>query len=316
MRAALVGAVESSAVVLRTLVGSGRCPAAVVTLPLEKAGRHSDFIDLRPAAREAGVRVIETAQVNAPETLHALRVLELDYLLVVGWSQIVHADLLRLPRRGCIGYHPAPLPELRGRAVIPWTILLGRRTTGSTLFWLDEGVDSGDVLAQRRFDVAENETAASLMAKHMDALGSMVHDVLPDLAAGHGRRRAQDHSLATYCAKRTPMDGRIDWSRPAREVWTLIRAVGRPYPGAFTFAGRQKLVVWSADLVNAAPYFGLPGQVQALEPAGALVACGEGYVRLTSVQREGQAGAEVAFKLHERLGFDASAAPSPEGRQP
>jgi methionyl-tRNA formyltransferase len=306
MRIVLVGAVESSIRLLCALAETGHPPLAVVTLPMSKAGRHSDFVDLRPIAAEANIPVIETNEVNAVEIVERLRGLALDYLFVVGWSQIVRPPLLRLPKRGCIGLHPAPLPELRGRAVIPWTILLGRRTTGTTLFWMDEGVDSGDILAQEIFDVATDETAASLIAKHMAALARMLRTVIPALAAGMGPRRPQDHARATYCARRTAVDGLIDWSRDARDVWALIRAVSDPYPGAFTFSSGRKLTVWSAGWVSEAPYVGVPGQVQALGPSGALVACGHGHVELSSVQLEAgvRSPAGKVLKVHERLGLD------------
>lgn len=310
MRTALVGAVDSSEIVLSVLSRLGHPPLSVFTLPLAKAGRHSDFVDLRPLASELGVPIVEADQINAPVVADAIRRLELDHLWVVGWSQIVRPELLRLPRRGCIGFHPAPVPELRGRAVIPWTILLGRRTTGTTLFWMDEGVDSGDILAQELFDVAPDETAASLVGKHAAALERMLERVVPELTAGVGPRRPQDHSRATYCARRTPADGLIDWSRGAREVWTLIRAVGDPYPGAFSFSQGRRLTVWSAELVPEAPYIGIPGQVQALGTDGALVACANGFVRLLSVQLESgpRAPASAVLKMHERLGLDLVAA--------
>ncbi len=306
MRTALVGAVDSTGVVLRALVRLGHPPLAVVTLPLAKARRHSDFLDLRPLATDAGVPVLETDQVNAPAVTEALRKLELDHVFVVGWSQIVRPELLRLPKHGCLGFHPGPLPELRGRAVIPWTILLGRRATGTTLFWMDEGVDSGDILAQESFDVASDETAASLNAKHLAALDRMLGEVIPALASSTASRRPQDHTRMSCCARRTPADGLIEWSRTARDVWTLVRAIGDPYPGAFTFTKGRKLVVWSVDLVPEAPYFGIPGQVQALGPDGALVACGNGFVRLRSVQLdEGpRLPPTEVLAIHERLGLD------------
>lgn len=305
MRSALVGAVESTAIALRALVRAGHPPEVLVTLPLEKSARHSDFVDLRPLARESRVEVIEAAQVNAPGVVAGLASRGLTHLFVIGWSQIVGKEILALPSGGAIGFHPAPLPELRGRAVIPWTILLGRRTTGSSLFWMDEGMDSGDLAAQAPFDVAEDETAATLIAKHERALDGMLSRLIPRLASGTAGRTPQDHALASYCAKRTAGDGLIDWSRSAREVWTLIRAIGDPYPGAFTDSGGRHLVVWASDLVESAPYFGLPGQVQQLDPDGsALVACGAGFIRVRLVQLEsaGRAPPAATLKLHERLG--------------
>src|SRR5512137_418341 len=307
MRIALVGAVGSTAVALRALVRAGHPPEVLITLPLEKSSRHSDFVDLRPLARDARVELAEAAQINSPEVVAGLARRGLDHVFVIGWSQIVSKDILALASRGAIGSHPAPLPELRGRAVIPWTILLDRRATGSSLFWMDQGMDSGDLLAQEFFDVAEDETAATLVAKHLHALDGMLARVIPQLASRTASRTPQDHSRASYCAKRTAADGLIDWTRPAREVWTLVRAVGDPYPGAFTFSGGRQLVLWAAELVESAPYFGLPGQVQQLAPDGsALVACADGFVRLRLVQLE--AGARVppatVLKIHERLGLD------------
>lgn len=307
MRTVLIGAVESTATALEALAQHGVPPAALFTLPPSRAARHSDYVDLEPLAAASGVPVRHIVNVNAPEVLDQLRALQPTYALVIGWSQICRRPFLDVASGGAIGYHPAPLPENRGRAVIPWTILQGRHETGSTLFWLDEGMDSGDILAQERFPVAPDETAATLYAKHRHALCRLLTATIPALAAGAGPRTPQDHARATYCAKRTPTDGLIDWSAPADRVWTLIRAVGDPYPGAFSLRGDKAVFVWGAEFVGEAPYTGLPGQVQALDETGALVQCGDGrHVRLTVVQPEGEARqpAGRVLKIHERLGID------------
>lgn len=307
MRSVLVGAVESTAVVLRALVREGVPPRCVVTLPASSAARHSDFVDLAPLAAGVGVPVLATPRVNDPEVLERLVELRPEYLFVVGWSQICGAPLLALPVRGAIGYHPSDLPRDRGRAVIPWTILQGRTATASTLFWIDEGMDSGDILAQERVAVAPDETAATLYAKHMAALDRMVGALAPALRDGTAPRRPQDHSRATWCARRTAADGLIDWSRPAREVWALVRAAGTPYPGAFTFGGRTRVTILEADYAGPAPYVGLDGQVQALLPGGALVRCGDGEHLLVKTVRLGDglpAPATSVLKNHARLGLD------------
>lgn len=308
MQSVLVGAVESSLVALDVMGRSRVTPAAVVTLPASHAHRHSDYVDLRPLAGRLGVPIVETLDVNAPETLEQVGRLKPALAFVIGWSQICRREFLSLARCGCIGFHPAPLPENRGRGVIPWTILQGRSTTGTTLFWMDEGMDSGDVLMQERFRVAPDETALSLYQKHTKALRGMLDQVLPMLQRGTAPRTPQDHSQASYCAKRTPEDGLIDWTAPAHQVWTLIRAVGDPYPGAFTFRRRfRRLTVWSAEYLGSGPYTGLPGQVQAVLDAGAVVRCGDGgHVLLRTVQQEGEerVPASRVLRLHERLGLD------------
>jgi len=307
MRTALVGAVESTRTALETMLREGVPPTALVTLPLSKAARHSDYVDLRPLAEQSGVRVIEASDINAPDALQQLRDFQPDYILVIGWSQICRREFLSIPTLGCIGYHPAALPKNRGRAVIPWTILQRLAKTGSTLFWLDEGVDSGDILMQVEFSVAPDETAATLYGKHLDFLHRMLYRALPILSAGNAPRRRQNHSRATYCAKRTAAAGLIDWSWGADSIWTLIRAAGHPYPGAFTFYKDKKLIVWQADFAGKGPYWGLRGQIQALSDAGVLVQCGDRqHVLLKTIQFEGeqQASANHILKIHDKLGID------------
>ncbi|WP_406699020.1 formyltransferase family protein [Singulisphaera sp. Ch08] len=306
MRIILVGAVDSTRIALETLVRGGTPPVALVTLPRSLSGRHSDFVDFHPITAALGVPLVEVRNVNDASAIAKMRALEPDYCMVIGWSQICGEEFRGLPRLGCVGYHPAPLPQDRGRAVIPWTILQNRAETGSTLFWLDEGVDSGDILIQERYPVSPTETAATLYQTHLDALERLMEGMMTQLRAGKAPRVVQDHHLANYCAKRTADDGWIDWTQPATDVWRLIRAVGKPYPGAFTLRKEQRLTVWEADYVGQAPYVGLPGQVQAIDASGVLVQCGDrNHVRLVQVAYEGNdVAANELLKNHEKLGLD------------
>jgi methionyl-tRNA formyltransferase len=307
MRTAFVGAVEGSAVALRALAEVGAPPALVVTLPPERASRHSDYADLAPLTREGGSELYLTHDVNAPATLARLTALDPDHVWIIGWSQICGEAVLATARHGCIGFHPAPLPQMRGRAVIPWTILTRQAVTASTLFWVDRGTDSGPILLQRRFPVADDETAATLYAKHASNAEAMLGEAVGLLRAGLAPRIPQDHAAATYCAKRTPADGWIEWQRSADEIWRLIRAAGTPYPGAYTWHRGAPLTVWSAGPPEAGDRFvGLPGQVQALDDGRALVACGDGAcLPLDRVQVPGQPDRPAAevLRAHVRLGI-------------
>jgi methionyl-tRNA formyltransferase len=295
-------------ITLEKLVQHGVPLVGLFTLPLSKSSRHSDYVHLEPVAAKYGVPVFPAPNINAPEVLELIRSLEPDYIFVIGWSQICRPELLIVPHIGCIGCHPAPIPENRGRAVIPWTILQGRSDTAFTLFWLDEGVDSGDIIMQQKFPVATDETATTLCEKHARHFAKMLDKVIPLLLEGKAPRIKQDLSQkATYCAKRVADDGFIDWKLPAKSVWTLIRAVTKPYPGAFTFYQGKKLVIWEADYVGEGPYWGLPGQVQAVLDAGVLVQCGDGeHVLLKSVQLENEqeVAANLLLRNHQKLGLD------------
>jgi len=280
MRCTVIGSVESSRAAVRALAGMpGAHLAVVVTLPPALAARHSDFVDLAPDAASAGAELLHAADVNAPELVSALTRLELDYLFVIGWSQLCRAPLLAAARGGAIGYHPTPLPRLRGRAAIPWTILLDEKITGGTLFWIDEGIDSGPILAQRFVHVVPGETATGLYALHLHLLAELLSEAVPLLANGEPPRRPQDERCATWAAKRRPADGRIDWMRPAVEVDRLIRAVTRPYPGAFNDVRGRRLILWQATAWHEAAgrHAALPGQVVARTADGFATRCGDGH---------------------------------------
>lgn len=276
MRAVLVGAVESSAAALSAFARNAEWTlAAVVTLEESLARRHSDFVALGPAAERMGSRVIRVDNVNREPSLAAIEAIGADYVFVVGWSQICGPRFLDLVPDRVIGYHPSALPRMRGRAAIPWTILNQEAITAGSLFWIDGGTDTGDLLDQQYFHVTPAETAASLYAKHMEALGVMLDRSLASLAQGEAARRRQDEACATWCARRTPADGRIDWSAPAGDVLRLVRAVGRPYPGASTNAGPVPLTIWAAEPApEASRHLASPGQVIAVAEDRFVVMCG------------------------------------------
>lgn len=302
MRAVVVGAVGSTEVVLDAFAEAEDWEVAlVVTLPLELNERHSDFVDLGPKAEALGAAVLRAAKTNVPETLDAIREAQPDYIFVVGWSQLCGSDFLAIRPGKVIGYHPAALPRLRGRAALPWTILLDEKITAGSLFWMEEGTDDGDILAQSYFHLAPDETAAELYDKHMVALRQMLDENLPILAAGREPRRRQDERYATWAAKRTARDGLIDWRDDATIIDRLVRAVGRPYPGAFTHAGQGKLTIWKSEPVGGANlHHAAPGQIVAREGDTLTIQTGSGLLRLLEWECEN----EKPPLMHAILGRD------------
>lgn len=277
MRTVFVGAVEGSARALDRLCAAGYVPVLVMTLPLDWAGNHSDFADLRPIAARHGIPVHETARSNAPDTLAVLRAAAPDLMLVIGWSQLCGVDFRAIPALGCIGFHPSALPRMRGRGVIPWQILCGETQGGVTLLWLDEGTDTGDIAAQALFPInPDQETARSLYDRAVSEMIPLLIGLMARLERGERPRIAQDHHLATLCARREPQDGMIDWTAPAARIERLIRAVSPPYPPAFTFDNTGRRCIRAARLSPREGYYiGLPGQVQAIADA-VTVLCGDG----------------------------------------
>lgn len=277
MRILLVGAVESTEVALETLIAAGTPPCALITLPTATLSRHSDAVDLNGYAHAAGIPVLHSVNVNSDETLEAVRDIRPDVTLVIGWSQVCKAPFREISRLGCIGFHPSALPILRGRAVIPWTILTRQTEAGSTFFWLDDGVDTGDILLQRRVPLSSEETARSLYDKQLAAIRDMLPEVVRQLATGSPARLKQSELEASYCARRTPEDGLIDWRDTAENVLVLIRAVGEPYPGAFTFSEGARLLARRARrFPKGERFIGMAGQIQLLTDEGFVVRCGDG----------------------------------------
>ena len=303
MKIALVGAVESTRVAIEALDEAGHTPAMLVTLPRDLAHRHSDFVDLQPLAAEHGIPLHTTAKSNAPETIETLKAVAPDLMLVIGWSQLCNAEFRSIASRASLGYHPSALPKLRGRGVIPWTILQCEDRSGASLFWLADGADTGDIAAQELFDIdPDTETARSLYDKQMAALHRLLVKFMARFDAGETPRTPQDHSKATICARRTPEDGRIDWRDPAAKIERLVRAAGAPYPGAFTESDAQRVTITKARLAERqGVYIGLPGQVQAREADSFTVMCGDDQC-LDILE---WSGPSAPPKLHSKLGLSA-----------
>ena len=268
---------------LAAAADAGAEVAAVVTLPRPIDPDRSGQCSFDEIAERLGARLIETADVNSPETVAAVREADPDMTFVVGWSQLVLDEFIGIPRHGVFGMHPTLLPRHRGRAAIPWAILSGLATTGVTLFEIADGTaDSGPIVGQVEVPLANDETATTLYDKVTDAHVELVRQFVPQLLDGTAPRVPQDTRRASAWPKRTPADGIIDWETRAPYLYDWVRAQTRPYPGAFTYLGDERLVVWRArpvPLAEAAP----AGTVVGREGEDAIVACGEGGLVLEEV---------------------------------
>jgi methionyl-tRNA formyltransferase len=267
---------------------SGAEIVGVVTLPGPIDPNRSGQCAFDDVAARLGAALVETRDINAPETVNAIRKLEPELIFVVGWSQLVHQPFISLAREGVFGMHPTLLPKHRGRAPIPWAILTGLARTGVTLFEIvDATADSGAIVGQVVLDIGPDETATTLFARIADAHVELTKEFVPRLLARTAPRTPQAPSRASSWHRRTPADGIIDWETRARYLYDWVRAQTRPYPGAFTYLGDEKVIVWSArpvELAETAP----AGTVVDMRPEGPVVACGEGGLVLEEVQTGGE----------------------------
>jgi methionyl-tRNA formyltransferase len=230
---------------------------------------------------KVGVPLVETVDVNAPQTIEAVRALEPDAIFFVGWSQLVRGAFMARAPGAIFGMHPTLLPRHRGRAPIPWAILCGLAKTGVTLFEiLDATADSGPIVGQIEVAVDRDETATTLYEKLAHAHVELIREYVPRLAAGTAPRIPQDSRRASSWSKRTPDDGIIDWETRAPYLYDWVRAQTRPYPGAFTFLGDEKVVVWSARPVH----WSGDAAAGTVVDEGPVVACGDGALLLEEVE--------------------------------
>ena len=258
----------------------------VVTLPGPIDPNRSGQCAFDEIAARLDAVLHETDDINADDTLAAVGELEPELVFVVGWSQLVRDPFIELASEGVFGMHPTLLPRHRGRAPIPWSILTGLARTGVTLFEIaDATADSGAIVGQREVEISADETATTLFARIADAHVALTRELVPQLLARTAPRIPQDASRASSWPKRTPVDGIIDWETRAPYLYDWVRAQTRPYPGAFTFLGDEKVIVWGArpvSLADDAP----AGTIVDVRDEGPVVACGEGGLLLEEVQTD------------------------------
>ena len=268
----------------------------VLTQPDRPRGRGQEVSDspVKQAALAAGVPVHQPERVRAPEVQQLLEALKPDAIVIIAYGQIIPARLLPIPKHGWINLHASVLPKYRGAAPINWAIANGEIKTGVTTMRIDAGMDTGQMLLKREIEIAPVETAPELTARMAELGAPPLAETLRGIASGTIQPQPQDHDAATYAPMLKKEDGRIDWNRPAREIYNRIRGF-TPWPGAYTTFRGQLCHIWghlwgepvsnsSVERIAAGP----PGTL-AHANAEILVACGDTTVlRLTSVKLEGR----------------------------
>jgi len=217
-----------------------------ITLKDEQAKQKSGRIYLDELAQRENTPLLKIRHINDPEVLEALREYDIDWLFIIGWSQIAGEKVLAAPKQGIIGMHPTLLPLGRGRAAIPWAILKGLPETGVTMFKMDAGVDTGDILAQGRIPLHDGITATELYRLVDEMHVKLMGRCWQELVEGTLTATPQDHSKATEWPGRKPEDGEITADFTMEQADRMVRAVTHPYPGAFYRTEDGALRIWSA----------------------------------------------------------------------
>jgi len=243
---------------------------------------------LAAAAEEAGIPVLDTRALREPEPLGAFRAWEPELLVFAFVTEIVRPEVLAVPSLGAIQYHPSLLPRHRGRSAMNWAIAAGEATTGLTVFWVDEGIDTGPVLLQREVPIGVDDTVGSIYFEQLypEGIEALV-EAVGLVREGRAPREPQDEALATYEPPMGRLHSAIDWSRPARGLYDHLRGCD-PQPGARALLGETEIALFGGALREAA-HRTRPGTVlRTTEEGAAEIAVIGGVLTVTRAQRSGE----------------------------
>lgn len=288
-----MGSAELSCACLEALFRN--CPkelAGIVCQPDRPKGRNLKLTGcpVREKVRGCGVPVFTPENVNAPESLESIRQLAPDVIVVVAYGQFLGRELLALPPLGCINIHASLLPAYRGAAPIQWAIARGETVSGVTAMYMTSRMDAGDMILQRPIAIGPGDTGGVLHDAMLREGAQALLESLALVRRGAAPRVPQDEGKATFAPKLGREDGRIDWTRPAADIYNRVRAFN-PWPGSFCEVETgalpsPALKVWKCRVEDAGS--GAPGTLLSATGDGPLVAAGSGAVRLLEVQPEGR----------------------------
>lgn len=277
---------------LEGLLHEGISVEAVITLAEPELAKRSGVGCYNNICDRYGVPLYKIHHINDQESVELLEKLDLDVACVIGWSQIIGRAALKTARLGMIGAHAALLPHNRGSAPVNWALIRNETEAGNTLMWLNEEIDEGEIIDQVQFPLTLYDTCATVYEKVAETNREMILRLIPRLMAGQRPARPQPHSTEPLLPRRRPKDGLIDWSKDSLDVYNFIRALARPYPGAFSWLQGRQYRIWDAALLPGNPYAdAMAGQVLGpivspypCQACGQVVACGNGAVVILELE--------------------------------
>ena len=285
MRIVVHGQQAFGKAVLEALIKRGEDEVVAVFVAPEKPGARPD--PLKEAAIAANLPVHQPQSYRDPQVWEQFRALKPDLQVMAFVTLFVPEEFLNIPTFGSIQYHPSLLPKGRGASAINWPIIKGETETGLSIFWPDNGLDTGDVLLQKKTPISLQDSLGSVYFDRLFPLGVEAMLEAVDLVkAGKAPRIKQDENEATYEGRCTAASARIDWGKPWKQIHDLIRGCN-PAPGAYTTLGDARLQVFEASPLPARDPKGIagkPGEIVAVDADGFTVACADGRIKVLRVK--------------------------------
>ena len=268
---------------IEALLAAGYQIEAVFTLR-DDPNEQQFFGSVAALCAQHGITVFAPEDVNDPLWVGRIRAMAPEVIFSFYYRKLLSQDILDIPTKGAYNLHGSLLPRYRGRAPLNWAIIHGEKETGLTLHKMVAKADAGDIIDAEKVTIADEDTAGTMHPRMVQAARVLLDRALPMIKSGQAKATPQDESQATYFGRRTPADGELDWSKSARDVHNMVRALTQPYPGAFTHSGTRRVTIWSSEPVASKDASAAPGTVQSSEPLE--VACGEGALRILTAQTE------------------------------
>jgi methionyl-tRNA formyltransferase len=296
MKIVFMGTPDFAVPCLQALIDNNHEIVGVVTQPDRAKGRGNKLAPppVKVLAEQYQIPVFQPEKVKTQEFVEKLKELAPEIIIVVAFGQILSQAILDIPPKGCINVHGSLLPKYRGAGPIQWSIINGDKTTGVTTMYMDKGLDTGDMIQKREFEILEKETAQELHDK-MSIIGAEVLiETLQLIETGKATRTPQDHEQNTYAPMLDKNTGKIDWSKSAVEVYNLIRGT-YPWPGAYSSYMGKKFKIFGSEIYDANKVNTEFGIVQEVGNDYILISCGKGYIKIMELQ----------FENEKRMGVEA-----------
>ena len=295
MKILFMGTPDFAAGSLKSLIDAGYEITAVVTQPDRPKGRSGQpvFSPVKEVAVAAGIPVLQPVRIKNPEDTAKLLEYPADIYVIAAFGQILSKEILDQPRLGCINVHASLLPKYRGASPIQRVILDGEKETGITIMQMNEGLDTGDILYKKSLELSPDETFETLHDRLMNLGGEALLEALPLIEEGKITPVIQNDSLSNYAPLIKKEDGKIDWKKTSDQLYAQVRAFN-PWPGAFTRQGGKVLKIWGAEPAEGK---GNPGEIIEVDKKSFTVACGEGALKIVSLQPEGKKKMDTASFL-------------------
>lgn len=288
MNVIFMGTPDFATGTLEALLHAGHTVALAVTQPDKPKGRGKSlcYPPVKECALSHGIAVFQPERVRRPEHVEYLRSFAPDIIVVAAFGQILPKEILDMPKYGCINVHASLLPKYRGAAPIQWAVINGDSVTGVTIQRMDEGIDTGDIIAAREVPIAPDETGGSLFDKLAGEGARLCVEAMERIENGTAVYTPQNEKEATHTSMIAKDFGCIDWKKPAKEIECLVRGLN-PWPSAYTHLEQKTLKIWKSAAVDGNTHLA-PGCVARVTKTEIQVQTGEGLLALLEVQLEGK----------------------------